>query len=99
VFVPKALLRLGRSQKAGELNASAESRRRIKVMKRTGILNVWFPDRNFGFIHEDNGTEIVSHFLHVSNIFSGNPITGATVEFQTVTTAKGTLAVKAEVKP
>jgi cold shock CspA family protein len=66
---------------------------------RTGVLNVWFPDRNYGFIHEQTNGEIVSHFLHASNVTSGTPRTGAKVVFQRVQGTKGTLAVNAEVQP
>ena len=65
---------------------------------RTGTLNVWFPDRNYGFVHEEIGAEILAHFLHASNIVSGTPRTGATVVYQVVKGTKGTIAVKAEVQ-
>jgi cold shock CspA family protein len=66
---------------------------------KKGILNVWFVDRRYGFIHEQRDGEIVSHFLHTANIVSGTPKTGATVIFQSVVGSKGSLAVNAEVQP
>jgi cold shock CspA family protein len=66
-------------------------------MKIQATLNVWFQDRNFGFIHEDKGGVILKHFLHGANIVSGTPRTGATVSFKAVVTRKGYLAVDAEI--
>jgi len=66
-------------------------------MKTKGILNVWFMDRNYGFIHEDNGGVILKHFLHRANIVVGTPRTGATVLFESVLGSKGFLAVDAEI--
>lgn len=67
-------------------------------MIKTGVLNVWFMDRNYGFIHEQHEGVIVSHFLHASNVVSGKPKTGATVKFQSLESSKGSLAVNAEVQ-
>jgi cold shock CspA family protein len=66
-------------------------------MRVTGNLNVWFSDRNYGFVHQDKGDIILSHFLHAANIKSGTPKTGATVLFKSVVCRKGYLAVDAEV--
>ena len=66
-------------------------------MRVTGILNVWFADRNFGFIHQEKDDVILSHFLHAANIKSGIPKTSATVRFKSVVTRKGYLAVDAEI--
>jgi cold shock CspA family protein len=67
-------------------------------MRKTGVLNVWFADRNYGFIHEQQDSAVVSHFLHASNIIAGTPKSGATVTFQSLDSAKGSLAVNAEVQ-
>jgi cold shock CspA family protein len=67
-------------------------------MRKTGVLNVWFADRNYGFIHEQHEGVIVSHFLHASNVVSGTPKTGAAVKFQSVDSSKGSLAANAEVQ-
>lgn len=66
-------------------------------MKTKGTLNVWFVDRNFGFIHEEKGGAILRHFLHASNIKSGSPRTGASTVFKSVVTRKGYLAVDVEI--
>jgi cold shock CspA family protein len=66
-------------------------------MRPTGILNVWFPEKRYGFIHQDHGGVILKHFLHEANIKSGTPKTGATVKFKSVVTRKGYLAVDAEI--
>lgn len=66
-------------------------------MRIIGVLNVWFLDRNYGFIHEEKGGAILRHFLHAANIKSGMPRTGATVSFKSVVGSKGFLAVDAEI--
>lgn len=66
-------------------------------MKITGVLNVWFVDRSYGFIHEEKGGVVLKHFLHGANITSGTPRTGATVSFKSVVGSKGSLAVDAEI--
>ena len=65
--------------------------------KSVGVLNVWFEDRGFGFIHQDQNGELVRHFLHISNVRSGTPVTGATVRFLPVAGKKGLFALHAEV--
>lgn len=66
-------------------------------MRSTGKINVWFQDRNYGFIHEEKAGVILSHFLHAQNIKVGTPFTGATVVFKSVVTRKGLLAVDAQI--
>ncbi len=66
-------------------------------MKISGTLNVWFSDRNFGFVHSEKGGTLISHFLHKANIKSGTPLTGAAVLFKSVATRKGCIAVDAEI--
>ena len=66
-------------------------------MKSNGILNVWFVDRNYGFIHEEKGGVILKHFLHGTNVAAGTPQTGATVLFKSVVGSKGFLAINAEI--
>ena len=66
-------------------------------MKTSGTLNVWFEDRDFGFVHVEKADVILSHFLHRANIKSGTPKTGATVLFKSVVCRKGYLAVDAEI--
>jgi hypothetical protein len=67
-------------------------------MKTKGVLNVWFVDRNYGFIHEEKGGLILKHFLHSANIVSGAPRTGAIVSFKSVVGSKGFLAVDAVIE-
>ena len=67
-------------------------------VKIAGVVNVWFLDRNYGFIHETRDGVIVNHFLHIANVVSGTPRTGATVVFQSVTGKRGNVAVYAEVQ-
>ena len=67
-------------------------------MRPTGILNVWFPEKKYGFIHQDNTDgAVVKHFLHEGNIKSGVPRPGAMVRFKSVVSRKGLLAVDAEI--
>jgi cold shock CspA family protein len=66
-------------------------------MRNTGTLNVWFQDRNYGFVHEEKAGVILNHFLHAQNIKSGIPHTGAEVRFKSVVSRKGLLAVDAEI--
>jgi cold shock CspA family protein len=66
-------------------------------MRMSGILNVWFPEKRYGFIHQDQNGEVLRHFLHEENIKSGTPKSGATVKFKSVGTRKGYLAVDAEI--
>jgi cold shock CspA family protein len=66
-------------------------------MKIEGVLNVWFVDRGFGFIHEEKSGVVLKHFLHAANIKSGTPRTGAAVSFKSVVGRKGFLAVDAEI--
>jgi cold shock CspA family protein len=79
------------------VNALPEAGRKDDDMRITGSLNVWFVDRNYGFIHEERGGVILRHFLHASNVKSGVPRTGATVSFKSVVGSKGFLAVDAEI--
>jgi hypothetical protein len=67
-------------------------------MKTKGVLNVWFVDRNYGFIHEEKGGVILKHFLHGTNVATGTPKTGAAVLFKSLVGSKGFLAVDAEVQ-
>ena len=59
------------------MNRLARGETKDEVMKIPGVLNVWFEDRDFGFIHVEKADVILSHFLHRANIKSGTPKTGA----------------------
>ena len=80
------------------MNVLPEARRRMMFMKIKGVLNVWFVDRNYGFIHEEKGGVVLKHFLHGANITSGAPRAGSTVLFKSVVGSKGFLAVDAEIQ-
>lgn len=69
-------------------------------MKEHAKLNVWFPERNFGFVYWTSPSgKMISHFLHIANVVSGreNLKVGAEVAFLRVEAKKGWLAVDVEV--
>ena len=66
--------------------------------KRIAYIDVWFPDRNFGFIHETRPDgQIYKLFLHASNIQTGMPRSGLIVKFNEGRNSKGALAIDVEV--
>jgi cold shock CspA family protein len=67
-------------------------------MKSRGIINVWFLDRNYGFIHQVENGVLIRHFLHSANVVSGTPRMGAVVHFDSVTGKKGLLALNASIE-
>jgi len=79
------------------MNVLPEAGRKDDVMKTKGVLNVWFMDRNYGFIHEEKGGVTLKVFLHGTNVVAGTPRTGAMVLFKSVSGSKGFLAVDAEI--
>lgn len=66
--------------------------------KVIGCLVVWKPEKNYGFINvmNDDGS-VVSYFLHAVHIYSGAPEKGSIVRFESAKSAKGLLAVYAEI--
>jgi cold shock CspA family protein len=68
-----------------------------KVSKQIGRISGWFPNRAFGFIHENQNGKLVKYFLHVSNILSGAPQDGAEVRFNVGQNAKGWVALDVEI--
>jgi cold shock CspA family protein len=66
-------------------------------MKVTGRINVWFADRNYGFIHQNLNGTVVKHFLHASNILSGVPQKSLTASFDTIQGEKGSVALNVEI--
>jgi cold shock CspA family protein len=66
-------------------------------MKVTGRINIWFQDRNYGFIHQNLNGMVVKHFLHASNILSGVPKNGLTASFDAVQGEKGSVAHNVEI--
>jgi len=79
-----------RKPERGDVNV-LQRRTKDDVMKTKGVLNVWFMDRNYGFIHEEKGGVVLKHFLHASNVVAGTPRTGATVVFKSVVGSKASL--------
>jgi len=67
------------------------------VNKRTGVIAVYFEERAFGFVNENQNGRLFKLFLHVSNILSGTPRTGATVLFNEGSNQKGAMAIDVEV--
>jgi hypothetical protein len=65
--------------------------------KRTGWIAIWFEEKRYGFVHENRDGTMFKAFLHISNILSGVPVTGAVVLFNEGTNAKGALALDVEV--
>jgi cold shock CspA family protein len=62
-----------------------------KVIRLTGKVTRYFPERAFGFILADDGQ---SYFLHVSQIQDDDPIqVGDRFSFQPKSTEKGLVAV------
>jgi len=65
--------------------------------KKTGVLNAWFPDRAFGFVHENVNGTLQVYFFHISALLSGVPATGAKVKFNVGKNQKGLTATDVEV--
>lgn len=66
-------------------------------MKIVSRINAYFPDRNYGFLHENKDGLVVKHFLHLSNVVSGVPKTGLMARFDSVIGEKGSIAVDVEI--
>ena len=83
----------------------SEDRRRVPrnsgkvvlVMKIVARINAYFPDRNYGFLHQNNDGVVVKHFLHLNNVVSGVPKTGLMARFDSVIGEKGSIAVNVEI--
>jgi cold shock CspA family protein len=67
------------------------------MMKITARINAYFPDRNYGFLHENTDGVVVKHFLHLNNVVSGVPKTGLMARFDSVIGEKGSIAVNVEI--
>jgi hypothetical protein len=66
--------------------------------KRIAFIDVWFPDRNFGFVHEvRNDGQNYKLFLHGSNILTGSPRSGLVVRFNEGLNSRGPLAIDVEI--
>jgi cold shock CspA family protein len=71
----------------------------MSAVERVEKLNVWFPEKHYGFLHQERDGELVRIFLHEKNIMSGVPRTGARVRFKVVMTSKGLMAIDATIIP
>jgi cold shock CspA family protein len=69
----------------------------VLVMKIVARINAYFPDRNYGFLHQNNDGVVVKHFLHLNNVVSGVPKTGLMARFDSVIGEKGSIAVNVEI--
>ena len=65
--------------------------------KKTGWIAIWFAEKRFGFVHENRDGKMFKAFLHISDILSGVPVTGAAVLFNEGSNSKGALALDVEV--
>jgi hypothetical protein len=65
--------------------------------KRAGWIAIWFTEKRFGFVHENRDGKMFKAFLHISDILSGVPVTGAAVLFNEGSNSKGALALDVEV--
>jgi hypothetical protein len=66
-------------------------------MKMLARINAYFPDRNYGFLHQNKDGVVVKHFLHLNNVVSGVPQTGLMARFDSVIGEKGSVAVNVEI--
>ena len=67
------------------------------MMKIIARINAYFPERNYGFLHENKNGVLVKHFLHLNNVVSGVPKTGLMARFDSVIGEKGSIAVNVEI--
>jgi hypothetical protein len=69
-------------------------------MKEHPKINVWFPEKNWGFAYwMDKNKKMISHFVHIANVISGREHVkvGAEITFYRAESKKGWLAVEVEV--
>jgi cold shock CspA family protein len=67
-------------------------------MKTVGRIHTFFPDRGFGFLYRtDESGKAISHFFHVTQVLSGTPVAGRTVNFIAMEAKRGLIAVDVEV--
>jgi cold shock CspA family protein len=67
------------------------------MMKIIARINAYFPDRNYGFLHQNKDGMVVKHFLHLNNVVSGLPKTGLMARFDSVMGEKGSIAMNVEI--
>ena len=62
---------------------------------KSGYLDFWKPERNYGFIKDDAGH---SYFVHISAFAPGaQPVTGCFVKFDEGRTSKGAIALNVQI--
>jgi cold shock CspA family protein len=67
--------------------------------KLTGFVNIFFPEKHFGFIHRSFEGKLYRYFFHISNLMSGTPQTGAVARFNFAEGPKGLYATDVELTP
>jgi cold shock CspA family protein len=66
-------------------------------MNKIARINPYYPDKNYGFLQQNKDGVMVKHFLHMNNVVSGVPKTGAMARFDPVMGEKGSIAMNVEV--
>jgi cold shock CspA family protein len=65
--------------------------------KVTGVVNKFFPERGYGFIHRNYEGRLHKFFFHVSNVMTGTPQDGASARFNFSANEKGKYATDVEI--
>jgi cold shock CspA family protein len=65
--------------------------------KLNGFVNIFFPEKHFGFIHRSYEGKLYKYFFHISEIMSGIPVTGAAAKFNSAHGEKGMYATDIEI--
>jgi len=64
------------------------------------IIEVYFPTRGFGFAKATDSTGIRKNvFFHINDIVSGDPVPGATIQYDEGTNKKGPAAKNVRIIP
>ncbi len=64
------------------------------------IIEVYFPTRGFGFAKATDSTGIRKNvFFHINDIVSGDPVVGATIQYDEGTNRKGPAAKNVRIIP
>lgn len=71
-------MKAGKEKKVGR-NTSGELCNKDDNMK--GKVDIYFPERGFGFISTMESGVRTSHFFHISRVIFGEPVRDAEVEF------------------
>jgi cold shock CspA family protein len=66
----------------------------------SAVIETYFKDRGFGFAKMTDANGIRTNiFFHITGVISGDPIVGATMEFDIVAARKGPVATNIRIKP